>query len=52
MQKVQLKHKRFIQLSMMQSLSEQEWCVKAYTGRIPATNLFDDEHERPKHSHT
>jgi hypothetical protein len=47
---MQLQHKRFIQLSMMQSLSEREWCALVYSN-VPATNLIGDQHQRPGSSH-
>lgn len=52
MQKMQLQHKRFIQLSMMQSLSEREWCVRTYPGSVPAANLMNDCNRRPCYTHT
>jgi hypothetical protein len=52
MQKMQLQHKRFIQLSMMQSLSEREWCVRTYPGSVPAATLINDCDRRPCYTHT
>ncbi|MBX9782867.1 MAG: hypothetical protein K2X48_06225 [Chitinophagaceae bacterium] len=48
---MQLQHKRFIQLSRMQSLSEQDWCALVYSN-VPATNSIGDEQQRPERLHT
>ena len=48
---MQEQHKRFSKLSLIQSFSDQEWCVLVYNN-IPATNLIDEQHKRPSDSHT
>lgn len=44
-------HTRFIQLNMMQSLSEQESCAVLYR-IVPVNILWNDFHKRPCCVHT
>lgn len=51
MQLLQVQHKRFSQLRMIQSLSERENYVQV-CGSVPAMKLTNDLQKRPSFVHT